>query len=194
MAFILKPRHLFSFILSGIINNEQQRIIAFQNAQIRVLMDLQGRKRLLLNDQQRRLLAVKGKVIGRRALLKLTTIVTPDTILRWHRKLIANKWDYSDRNNNPTGRPKTAEVIKDLILSMNRENPSWGYTRIQGALKNLGYDVSPTTVANILKDHGIEPIPLKEQKMPWKTFLKATGVSLLPLTSPPWKSGQGKDW
>jgi putative transposase len=101
MNFILKPWQLFLLILAGWVNREQQQVIEFQNAQIRVLMSKMERKRLLLDDTQRRMLAVKGKPLGRKAMLELTTIVTPDTILRWHRKLIAEKWDYSDRRKKP---------------------------------------------------------------------------------------------
>jgi len=89
MNFVLRPWQLFFLILSGMVNRQQQEIIEFQNAQIRTLMDKMGRKRILLTDDQRRLLAAKGKAIGRRALMELATIVTPDTILRWHRRLVA---------------------------------------------------------------------------------------------------------
>ena len=87
-------------------NREQQAVIEFQNAQIRVLMEKMGRKRILLTDDQRRMLTVKGKALGRKTLMELTTIVTPDTIMRWHRRLIAAKWDYSDRRKNLPGRPR----------------------------------------------------------------------------------------
>ena len=87
MDFILRPWQLFFLILSGLVNRQQQQIIEFQDAQIRALMDRMGRKRILLTDYQRRVLAVKAKALGRRALMELTTIVTPDTILRWdHRR------------------------------------------------------------------------------------------------------------
>jgi putative transposase len=91
MRFVLQPWQLFFLILSGWINREQQEIIEFHNAQIQVLMEKMGRKRILLTDDQRRVLAVRGKVLGRKALMELTTMVTPDTILRWHSRLIAKK-------------------------------------------------------------------------------------------------------
>ncbi len=115
---------------------------------------------------------VKGKVLGRKALSELTTIVTPDTILRWHRQLVAQKWDYSDRKKKP-GRPRIRQVIVDLILRCARENPTWGYDRIQGALANLGHDISDQTVGNILKAHGIEPAPERKLQTTWKTFLNS---------------------
>jgi putative transposase len=126
----------------------------------------------LLNDDQRRRLAVKGKELGRKLLRELTTIVTPDTILRWHRELVAKKWDYSDRRGK-VGRPRTQEEVAALIVRMAKENPTWGYGHIEGALKNLGITLSDTTVSSILREYGIEPAPERQRKTTWKTFLKA---------------------
>jgi len=105
-------------------------------------------------------------------LRELTTIVTPDTILRWHRELVARKWDHSEKRKS-VGRPRIRQIIVDLILRFAKENPSWGYDRIQGALANVGYHISDTTVGNILKAHGIEPAPDRKRQTTWKTFLKA---------------------
>jgi putative transposase len=127
-----------------------------------VLKEKFGRKRILLSDDQRRRLAVKGKVLGRKQLELFGTLFTPDTILRWHRQLVANKWDYSNRREKKTGRPKIRQIIVDLTLQFARENPTWGYDRIQGALDNVGYHISDTTVGNILKQHGIEPAPTRQ--------------------------------
>ncbi len=132
-----------------------------------------GRKRILLTDDQRRVLAVKGKALGRKTLTQLTTIVTPDTILRWHRRLIAAKWNYSDRRLNSPGRPPVPDRVVRLVLRFAKENPTWGYDRIQGALLNLGHQISDTTVGNILKENGIEPAPKRRATTTWKTFLKA---------------------
>ena len=172
MSFILQPWQLFFIILAAWINHHQQ-VNDFQRAQIKVLLEAQGRKRVLLNDDQRRLLAVKGKVLGRKALSELTTIVTPDTILRWHRKLVAKKWDYSDRRKKKPGRPPMSEEVTQLVLRMARENPTWGYDKIEGAMANLGHEISDQTVGNILEAHGIEPAPERKQQTTWKTFLKA---------------------
>jgi len=95
-----------------------------------VLREKLGKKRILLNDDQRRLPAVKGKILGRKMLEHMATIVTPDTILRWHPELVAAKWDY-------TGRPPASAEVIELVLRMARENPRWGYDRIQGSLANL---------------------------------------------------------
>ena len=82
------------------------------------------------------------------------------------------KWDYSVRQKK-SGRPPTEPEIVRLILKFAKENPNWGYNRIAGALANVGHSVSDQTVANILKSHGIEPAPDRDERTSWKTFLKA---------------------
>ncbi len=173
MNDILQPWQLLFAILSGWVHRRQQEIIEFQNAEIISLMQSLGKKRLLLTDGQRRLLAVKGKALGRKTLRELTTIVTPDTILRWHRQLVAQKWDYSNRRKKKPGRPRIRQIIVDLILRFAKQNTTWGYDRIQGALANIGYDISDTTVKNVLKAHGIEPAPVRQRTGSWSTFLKS---------------------
>ena len=173
MTFILQPWQLFFLVLSGWVNRHQQQMIDFYVSQTEALLESQGKKRILLNDDQRRVLAVKGKALGRKALTELTTIVTPDTILRWHRELLAQKWDYSERRKNKPGRPPVSDEVKQLVLRMAKENPDWGYDRIQGALANLGHKISDQTVGNILKAHGIEPAPERKRQSTWKTFRKA---------------------
>ena len=123
MSFVLQPWQLLLVALAGWINRHQQQVIDFQNAQIQVLMNRQGRKRLLLNDDERRRLAVKGKVLGRKMLGEITTIVTPDTILRWHHQLVAAKWNYSQRRQKKPERPPTSEEITQRVLQIVRENP-----------------------------------------------------------------------
>ena len=172
MSVILQPWQLLFMILASWVHREQQAIIAFYQVELDALMKAQGKKRLLLTDAQRRLLAVKGKSLGRKALMELTSIVTPDTILRWHRTLVTQKWDHSEQRKC-VGRPRIRQVIVDLILRFASENPTWGYDRIQGALANVGYHISDQTVGNVLKQHGIEPAPDRKQKTTWKTFLKA---------------------
>lgn len=125
----------------------------------------------MVSGDQRRL-AVKGKVLGRKMLEQVGTLFTPDTILRWHRMLVAQKWDYSDRRKK-VGPPAVVKEIVDLVLRVARENPTWGYDKIQGALANLGHEISDTTVGNILKAHGIEPARERRRQTTWKTFLKA---------------------
>src|SRR4029079_748447 len=82
-------------------------------------------------------------------LLELDTLVSPDTLMRWHRRLVAQKWDFSNRRG--PGRPGIMREISQLIVRMALENPGWGYTRIQGALANLSYKVGRGNVSNVLK-------------------------------------------
>jgi putative transposase len=171
MSFLLTPWHILLAVLCGLVNPRQQQIIEFQNAQIEAILKKLGRKRLLLDDDQRRLLAVKAHAIGRKALLELTTIFTPDTILRWHRKLVAKKFDSSGKRN--PGRPRIRQEVVDAIVRLATEHPTWGYDRIQGALKNVGYHIADSTVANVLKAHGIEPAPDRQRTPAWSTFLRA---------------------
>lgn len=173
VSFILQPWQFLLMTLASWVHREQQKVIDFYQAELKAVMKAQGKKRLLLTDEQRRLLAVKGKSLGRKTLMELTTIVTPDTILRWHRQLVAQKWDYSDRRTTRAGRPPVPEDMTALVLQMARENPSWGYDRIQGALANLGHTISDQTVGNILKAQGIEPAPERKRQTTWKMFLKS---------------------
>jgi len=133
MNFLLQPWQLLLVILAGWINRQQQAIIEFQRTEIDVLKEKLGKKRLLLTDDQRRRLAVKGKFLGRKVLEEIGTLFTPDTILRWHRQLVARKWDFSDRRHQKPGRPPIAEEVANLVGKC-WENPTWGYDRIQGAL------------------------------------------------------------
>ena len=153
MKSLLQPWQLLILILAGWINRQEQDVIEYLRAENRVLREKLGKKRILLDDSQRRRLAVKGKILGRRMLEQVATIVTPDTILRWHRELVAAKWDYSSRRKK-LGRPPVSDEIVELVLRMARESPTWGYVRIQGALANLGHEISDTTVGCILKADG----------------------------------------
>src|SRR3989442_8704121 len=121
------------------------------------------------SDDQHRRLAAKAKKLGRKVLVEITTIVTPATLLAWHRKLIAQKYDGSYYRR--LGRPRTATEISNLVIRMAEENRSWGYRRIQGALANMGHVVARITIADILKRHGIEPAPERSRKTTWKQFL-----------------------
>ena len=170
MSLFPQPFHLLVVVLAGWINRNQQAVIDYLIEENRVLKDqLEGRW-LRFTDEQRIRLAVKAKAVGRRLLKEIETIVTPDTLLAWHRKLIKKKWTYARKG---PGRPRITQDIVEVVLRMARENVSWGYDRIQGALANLGHIIAPNTVKNILIRHGIEPAPQRKKRTPWKTFLKA---------------------
>jgi hypothetical protein len=125
-------------VLACRLEAEQRNVIAFLREENRVLKAQLGRRRLRMDDDRRRRLAVLGQRLGRAVLHEVATLVTPDTILRWHRQLIARKWAYARRR---PGRPGVRREIRRLVLRMATENPRWGYTRIQGALKNVGHQV-----------------------------------------------------
>ena len=158
-------------IFAGWVNRSQQDVIEYLHAENPVLREQLGGGRLLFTDGQRRRLALRAKAIRRKGLFELGTLVAPDTLLRWYRRLIAKKYDGS-RTRGP-GRPKTAAEIERLILRMARDNPRWGYTRIRGALRNLGHEIGRNTIKRILAENGFDPAPLRKQPMSWETFLKA---------------------
>ena len=169
MRLKLDPFRLLLISLAGWLNQQQQDVIDYLQEENRVLREQLGARRLRLNDDQRRRLAVKAKKLGRRVLHELATLVTPETLLAWHHKLIARKYDGSKQRG--PGRPRTPNEIQQLVVRMATENRDWGYRRIQGALANLGHVVARSTIANMLKDHGLEPAPERERKTTWKEFL-----------------------
>jgi putative transposase len=166
----LQLQLLMSF-LAGWVNRNQQDVIEYLEEENRVLREQLGGKRLRFTDRQRRRLAAKAKAVGRKGLFEISTLVTPDTLLRWFRKLIAKKYDGS--KNRSAGRPKTAAEIEALIVRMARQNRAWGYTRICGALYNLGHDIGRNTIKRILHRNGLDPASLPGTVMSWETFLKA---------------------
>ena len=162
------PLQVLLLTVSGWVNREQQRTIEYPVEENRILEEqIKGRK-LRLNDTQRPLLAAKGKQLGRRLLNCVATIVTPDTIMRWHRRLIAARWTHPRQRK---GRRGVMREITRLVVRLAMENSRWGYTRIQGSLKDLGHRVGRTTVSRILKSEGIKPAP--DRPSSWRTFLEA---------------------
>src|ERR1039457_4392666 len=124
-----------------------------------------------LHDAERKVLAEKGKPVGK-LLSEVITIVQPETLLKWHRRLVASKWDFSSRRAAKPGRPFITAEIEQLVLQFAHENPGWGYDRIVGALANLGYRVSDQTVGNILKRHGLGPAPERKRHTTWAQFIR----------------------
>ena len=158
MTNVIQPFHLLVITLAGWLNRQQQTVIDYLIEENRVLKEQLGDRRLHITDRQRRRLAVKAKVLERKQLNELETLVTADTLLAWHRKLIAQKWTYP---RHRPGRPGISRELTGLVVRIARDNQSWGYDRIQGALSNLGYKISASSVGNILKKHGIEPAPYR---------------------------------
>lgn len=154
-------------------NRKQQDLIDYLQAENEILKEQLETKgvKLKLSNTQRRKLAKKGKKLGRKGLMQYANIVSPDTILYWHRKLVALK--YTAKRKIKTDRQKEMEVIKELCVKFAEENPSWGYGRIQGALFNLGYEVCEATVGNILREAGVPPSKERMKKSTWKQFVRS---------------------
>jgi hypothetical protein len=165
------PLQFLLLVFAGWVNRRQVEILEYLQEENRVLREQLGDRRLRFTDAQRRRLAVKGRVLGRRVLQQLAGLVTPDTILRWYRELIAKKYDGTAPRKG-SGRGTTA-LPQRLVVRFATENPGWGYTRIRGALRNLGHELGRNTIKRILADHGLEPAPKRGKTMRWKTFLKA---------------------
>ena len=157
--------------VAGWINRGQQQVIEYLVEENRALREQLGGRRLRLTDAQRRRLAVRAKALGRKALTGIACIVTPDTLLRWYRNLVARKYDGSGRRR--PGRPPTKAFLAALVIRMAASNPTWGYTRIRGALRNLGHELGRSTIKRILADAGMEPAPERSKRTSWATFLKA---------------------
>jgi len=136
------------------------------------ILKAQVKGRLLLSDAERKTLAEIAHRLGRKALEDVANAAKPDTILGWYRKLVARKFDGSKARRYP-GRPRVDCEIEELVVRMAKENVTWGYDRIVGALANLGYTLSDETVANILRRNGIPPAPERKHTTTWKEFIRA---------------------
>src|SRR5439155_25976763 len=142
--------------LAGFLNRRQQEAIDYLREENRVLREMLGKRRLRFTDAQRKRLAIRGKALGRALLKGIATLITPDTILDWHRRLVAKKWTYA---GGARGNAEVMKAITKHVVRMARENLTWGYDRLQGALKNLGHVVCPNTIKAILQRNGITPAP-----------------------------------
>jgi transposase InsO family protein len=125
-------------------------------------------------DPERIALAKAAKPLGRKLLGEIATLVTPDTLLRWHRKLV-EKIALKEKavgTVGKVGRPPTSEESVELVLLTARENPSWGYDRIAGALVELGHHISATTIGSILREHGLPTAPERKKGKSWEQFIR----------------------
>ncbi len=156
--------------VTGLVNQElllQNEYLATENGILKAHLQ----PGLRLSDGERATLAEIGKRLGRKGLQQVARIAKPDTILGWYRKLVAAKFDGSKQRRS-TGRPRISSKIEDLIVRLARENSGWGCDRIVGALANLGHQVSDQTVGNVLRRHGIEPVPERSKTTTWKEFIR----------------------
>ena len=151
---------------------EQEIEILLLRHQLRVLQRQVARPELTPAD--RALLAAFSRALPR-ATWRRSAFVTPATLLRWHRELVARRWTYPHRR---PGRPATPSEVRELVLRLARENPGWGYRRIQGELVGLGVKIAASTVWTIVKDEGIEPAP-RRLETSWAEFLRQQAASVL---------------
>jgi putative transposase len=152
---------------------EKEIEILLLRHQLRVLERQVARPQLTQAD--RMVLAALSRMLPRRAAWRRSAFVTPATLLRWHRELVARRWTYPHRRR---GRPATAGEVRTLVVRLARENPAWGYRRIQGELVGLGIKLAASTVWTILKEAGIEPAP-KRLEQGWADFLRRQAASIL---------------
>jgi len=180
--------HVLIAMVAGWLQRHQQQVITYLLAENRALKAQLGDRRLRLTDTERRQLAALAYPLVRKRLKGIATLVTPDTLLRWYKHLIAQKFDGSKRRLQ-LGRPPVVEEIEQLVVRMAEENPTWGYRRIQGALANLGHQIDKITVRNILRRHHLEPAPQRRQSgMSWAQFLKLHWEVLAATDFSPWRS------
>ena len=129
--------------------------------------------RPVFTPRDRLLLAAFSRVLPRRSWHVF--LVRPETLLRWHRRLVARRWTYPHRS---LGRPPVDEAVRGLIVRLARENTSWGYVRIVGELRKLGVDVSATLVRNVLSAAGVPPAPQRD-RLAWRSFVRQHAATML---------------
>ena len=170
-----KPWMMLVAMMAGWINRQQQDALAYLKEENKILRDelrkATGKKRIFLNDKQRRRLAILAKRIGRKALFDISGVFSPDTLLLWHRKLVAQIYDGS-QHRGKGGRPRISDYLRQLIIDMAKDNKHLGGKTLHGFLKYLGINVSPSTINRILREHGIEPNPDRPVKTTWNEFVK----------------------
>src|SRR5438067_1022187 len=172
LAYWSMCRLLELLVLRRRTEREKEIEILLLRHQLRVLERQVARPELTQAD--RALLAAFSRVLSRQA-WRRSAFVKPATLLRWHRELVARRWTYPHRR---PGRPTTPADARELVVRLARENPSWGYRRIQGELVGLGVKLAASTVWAILKEAGIEPAPQRFEAS-WAEFLRAQAASIL---------------
>jgi len=160
--------------LAYCIDKELYKAIDYLREQVRVLVEHQEKqnKRIRLNNGQRMRVAAKAKRLSRKMLEQCTELFTPDTIMRWFRELIAQKYDGSQNRTSP-GRPQIGQEIVNLVIRFKEENPRWGYQKITDQIVYLGYKISKSSVKNILIENGYDPEPDLTVRSTWHEFIKS---------------------
>ena len=139
--------------VAGWMNRKQAQLIEYILEENRVLRELMGRKRLRFSEAQKRRLAAKARGISLGRLKEIARVVSPQTLIKWYRDLIAGKYN-GTRNRGP-GRPLTGPDLTELVIRLAKENRGWGYTRIQGTMAHLGHEMGRSTIRAILLGAGV---------------------------------------
>ena len=182
---------LLTFV-TGLVNQElllRNEYLVAENRILRARLS----SRLRLTDPERSTLAEIAKRLGRKALKDIAQVAKPDTLLAWYRRLVAQKFDGSRCRAYP-GRPRVSPEVEELVVRFARENRSWGYDRIVGALANLGHKVSDQTVGNILRRHNIAPAPQRSRTTTWKEFIQSHMDVLAGADFLRWRCLRGEVW
>lgn len=160
--------------LAHCIDKELYKAIDYLREQVRVLVEHQEKqdKRIRLSNSQRMRVAAKAKRLSRRMLEQCTELFTPDTIMRWFRELVAQKYDGSEKRTS-TGRPQMGQEIVGLVIRFKEENPRWGYKKIRDQVVYLGYEISKSSVKNILIENGYDPEPDLTVRSTWHEFIRS---------------------
>jgi transposase InsO family protein len=169
LAYWLLRRLLEFLILLARSEQRKEVEILLLRHELQVLRRQVARPQVAPAD--RVVLAALGQTLPRvRSLL-----VEPETLFRWHRELVRRRWSFPRR---PPGRPPMVSQARQLVLRLAAENPGWGYKHIHGELAGLGYTLLPSTVWNILRRHGIEPVPGRA-RLSWREFLRQQAASIV---------------
>ena len=156
------------------VDKELYKAIDYLREQVRVLVEQQEKqnKRIMLTNSQRMRVAAKAKRLSRKMLDQCTELFTADTVMRWYNKLVAEKYDGSS-NRGKVGRPPITPEIVNLVIQFKKENPRWGFQQITDQIEYLGYEISKTSVKNILIENGYDPEPDLTVRSTWHEFLKS---------------------
>jgi transposase InsO family protein len=171
LVYIVVCRLFELVVLLGRGERSKELEILVLRHELSILRRQAGRPRFEPRD--RLLLAALSRALPRRSWHAF--LVRPETLLRWHRRLVANHWTYPHRS---PGRPPIDDVVRELVLRLARENSSWGYVRIVGELRKLGINISATLVRNILQAAGVPPAPERDG-LDWRSFLRQNAPSAL---------------
>lgn len=177
LAMTWTPWTFFLVAIAGWMNQQQQEAIAYLKEENRILREKLGHKRILLNAEQKRRLASAAARLPVALLRQVGTLFSPDTLLKWNRWFIARKYDGTKRGKRGPA-PTKQRMIRDLVFRMADENPDWGYGRMYGELRKLGYKVHWQTVRRVMLDGGLLDDPAKPPKTSWKTFLQSHWESI----------------